>query len=42
MNKRRVDPWCWLWWLIFLGLALVALSEASAVFELASKLLTIF
>jgi len=39
--KRHADLSA-LWWLVFAGLALVALSEASAVFELASKLLTIF
>jgi len=40
--KRHVDPWNWLWRLIFLGLALIALAEAAAVFEFASRLLCIF
>jgi len=40
--KRHTADWCWLWWLIFLGLAIIALTEASAVYAFASKLLTIF
>jgi len=40
--KKHADPWGWLWWLIFLGLAIIALTEATAVYAFALQLLRLF